>query len=107
MPFSATPNKFFNARVIARTTHRIATTIAARKAATMRAAAIGCRVASQVRNTASVSSPALSAMFETGSGNGVTATRAAVLPPWAAKAIAPPASAASNCFSGESWDVAP
>src|SRR5208282_3987759 len=101
--FLAPRNRFF----IARTTQRITTMITARKAATMRTAAIGCRVASQVKNTASVSSPALRAKFENGSGDGVTATRAAVLPPWAARAMAPPARVASNCFSGESWEVAP
>ena len=39
--------------------------------------------------------------------DGVTATRAAVFPLCAAKAIAPPASVASSCFSGESCEVAP
>ena len=46
--------------------------------------------------TAKVSSPALSAKFEIGSGEGVTATRAAVLPLCAASAIKPPAMVASS-----------
>src|SRR5208282_389803 len=101
--FSTPRNRFF----IARTTQRVSTAIMARKAATIRAASTWCRVASQVKNTASVSSPALRVMFEKGSGDGVTAARAAVLPPWAARAMAPPARVASNCFPRESWEVAP
>ncbi len=48
------------------------------------------------------SSPRLKAVFENGSGEAVTAARAAVLPPCAAKAIAPPAAAvARSCSQGD------
>ena len=65
-------------------------------AAAIPAATYGFHVDSHVRNTASPSPLTLSAMFENGSGEGVTAVRAAILPPCAIKAIAPPASVANN-----------
>ena len=65
----------------------------ARRARVIVAAAIGCVVANQVRPTAMTSSPTLSAMLENGSGDGVTAARAAILPPCAARAMVPPATA--------------
>ena len=48
----------------------------------------------------------LNVMFENGSGDGVTAARAAVLPLWAIRATAAPRSVASSWCSGESWRVA-
>ncbi len=45
-------------------------------------------------------------ILEMGSGDGVTAARAAVFPPCAAKAMRPPSNVARSCFSGERWDVA-
>src|SRR5438270_6066705 len=45
-------------------------------------------------------------MFDHGSGDGVTAARAAVLPLCAISAITAPARVASNWCSGESWLVA-
>src|ERR1035438_5411837 len=53
---------------IARITQRIKTTITTRKKTTVAPAAMGWRVASHVKDTASTSSPALSAKFEKGSG---------------------------------------
>ena len=53
----------------------------------MLAAAQGCWVASHVRPTAATSSLLLKAIFDTGSGLGVTSARAAVLDPCAARAI--------------------
>ena len=44
-------------------------------------------MANQVRKIARPSSPKLKAALENGSGEAVTAARAAVFPPWAAKAI--------------------
>src|SRR5437899_2499009 len=55
--------------------------------ATVTAVMYGCVVANQVRPTAATSSPTLSAALEKGSGDGVTATRAAVLPTWAAELV--------------------
>jgi len=52
------------------TTHRNATAITIKNKTAMLPAAIGCCVASQVRATARVSSPAESAKFETGSEPG-------------------------------------
>ena len=51
------------------------------------------------------SSP-VTGMFESGSGEGVTAARAAVLPPCAARAMAPPAAVAASCCKGLSEAVA-
>src|SRR5258708_38021994 len=45
-------------------------------------------------------------MLDSGSGDGVTAARTAVLPPWAAKATAAPSKVANSCCSGESCFVA-
>src|SRR6202051_3202965 len=90
-----------NSDLRARSTHRTSRTVIARSTATMAAAQYGCRVANQVRNTANPSSPKLSAKLENGSGEAVTAARTAVLPPWAAKAMAPPAAAAANCSQGD------
>ena len=52
---------------------------------------------------ARASSARLRVMLENGSGDGVTAARRAVLPPWAARAMAAPRAAASNCSPGVSW----
>ena len=45
-------------------------------------------------------------MFEKGSGEGVTAARTAVLPPWAARAMVPPTAAAAACCNGDNEAVA-
>ena len=90
----------------ARATHRMRVMITPSKQTAMAAATKGCLVANQVRNTAKASSPALRLILEMGSGEGVTAALAAVLPPWAAKAIAPPTIAQSICSVGESCAVA-
>ena len=57
-------------------------------------------MANQVRKIARPSSPRLKAALENGSGEAVTAARAAVLPPCAAKAIAPPASCRQKLLPG-------
>src|SRR6476620_1776107 len=84
----------------ARTTHRTTRMVATNITPTMDAAKYGWVVASQVMDTASASSPKLRVMFESGSGEGVTAARAAVLPPCAARAMAPPAAVAASCCQG-------
>ena len=56
---------------------------------------------------ARASSARLRAMLEKGSGDGVTAARRAVLPEWAARAMAAPRAAARSCWAGVSWRVAP
>ncbi len=71
------------------------------KTSTIAAAMYGCWAAIQVRPIAPTSSPKLSAMFEIGSGEGVTAARRAVLPPCAAKAIAAPSTAEASCIPGD------
>ena len=88
------------------TTHRIIKIEAKSSAITTLAAAQGWAVASQVMPTAATSSLLLKAMFDTGSGLGVTNARAAVLDPCAAKAIAAPTAVASTCMPGVSWVVA-
>jgi hypothetical protein len=60
-------------------THRIINTVTRSSASVMLAAAQGCCVASHVMPTAATSSLLLRAMFDTGSGLGVTNARAAVL----------------------------
>src|SRR5260370_25735659 len=70
------------------------------------AAICGGAVANQVSAIAMASSPALSAMLEAGSGEGVMAARAANFPLCAAKAIAAASSALKSCACGESCDVA-
>src|SRR5216684_5986541 len=89
-----------------RNTQRASNTMISRSTATIAAAEYGCRVANQVRKIASPSSPRLKAALENGSGDAVTAVRAAVLPPWAAKAMAPPANVTRSCSQGESVAVA-
>src|SRR5215469_5036900 len=91
---------------IARTIRRIIKSKRVIAAQTSAPAIHGWRVANQVRNMAMTSSPVLRAALENGSGEGVTAARAAVFPPWATRAINPPASVASNCSPGESWAAA-
>jgi hypothetical protein len=91
---------------MARITQRAITRIRIRNSPAIEAATHGFHVASQVTNTASPSSPMLRLMFEKGSGEGVTAARAAVLPPCAIKAIVPPASVATSCSCGERPAVA-
>ena len=55
---------------------------------------------------ANTSSAELSAKLVNGSGDEVTAARAAVFPPWAASAIVPPIAAAASCHDGPSDEVA-
>jgi hypothetical protein len=70
------------------------------------AAQYGCRPASHAMKIASASSPTLRAMFEKGSGDGVTATRAAILPPCATNAMHPPDNPATSCSAGDRWAAA-
>lgn len=67
----------------------------------------GCTVTSQLSPTAATSSLVLSAMFDTGSGLGLTAARTAVFDPCAASAIPDPTATASNCMGGDRCVVAP
>src|SRR5579863_6491946 len=99
---SAPPNREHSARH----TQRINSMIASTSNKAIDAATYGFHVATQVKKTASPSSPRLSAMLLKGSGEGVTAARAAVFPPWAASAISPPAIVATICSPGESELVA-
>ena len=89
-----------------RTIQRVNTTMTTSNSPTIAIAPYGCWVANQVRKMASPSSPRLKVQLEIGSGEGVTAARTAVLPPWAASAIAPPATVAASCSHGESVAVA-
>ena len=91
---------------MARMTKRVISTTITTKIVASVPATYGCRVASQVRPMARTSSPRLSVMFENGSGDGVTAARAAVLPPCAMSATVAPRSVARSWCSGESWLVA-
>ena len=64
------------------------------------------RVNSHVSPMAMPSSPVLNAMFETGSGLGVTTARTAVFELCATMAMAAPPNVASNCISGERCELA-
>src|SRR5712691_9393211 len=64
-----------------RNTQRASNKMISRSTATIAAAEYGCRPANQVRKMARPSSPRLKAALENGSGEAVTAVRAAVLPP--------------------------
>ena len=55
--------------------------ITSKQAATIAAAKYGCLDANQIRKTTKASSTILSTELETGSGEGVTAARAAIFPP--------------------------
>lgn len=71
-----------------------------------RAANTGWWVANHVRPTAARSSVVLSAMFERGSGLGVTAARTAVFELCAANATPAPIAVARICIAGESCELA-
>src|SRR5262245_21621300 len=77
-----------------------------KQTATIAAAQYGCLDANQTRKTTKASSAKLRAEFDAGSGEGVTTARAAIFPPCAAKAIAPPAVAALICSQRGKFAVA-
>ena len=70
------------------------------------AAAMGWCEAAYVMPMAAASSVVESAMFETGSGLGVTTARKAVLELCVAMAMRPPAVVAASCMPGERCSVA-
>src|ERR1035437_487926 len=76
------------------------------RVATETPAAMGWWVANQVRPIAAASSAVLRAMLETGSGLGVTATRAAVFELCAMAAIPAPAAVTGICWTGERGELA-
>src|ERR1700761_1804387 len=97
------PNIRRNALTTQRTA-KIATTTAP---SAIDALAHGCTVTSQLSPTAAASSVVLSAMFEIGSGLGVTAARTAVFDPCAANAMPDPTATANSCIGGDRCVVAP
>ncbi len=100
------PNSLRSGLRIARSKARAARTAAASAASATPAPIRGWCVANQVKPTAAASSPVLSAMFEIGSGLGVTAARSAVFDPCAASATTAPIAVARICISGESCALA-
>ena len=69
----------------------------ARTVSTIAAARYGCCVANHVMPIAKASSARLRNQFDAGSGDALTAVRAASFPLCAASAIEPPTSPDSNC----------